>query len=206
MQKLLFVVIPLAVLLLLYYLEILSSRQLSILIIVILPVLALIPSKRKRTIQKGLNNNIHFNSNFYDDKQVTEEEEKTNGFQRSLNTTRSEEGSNIPYHDKHVFVLTNRPTTEWENDIEKSGFAKLLQDELSKKKDQIRVLVSVAENTDDEKIEGNTILVLPDRLRIKNIQEKDVPALVNDCIISNQRSHFSTEPIKGSHIFINCHV
>jgi hypothetical protein len=208
MRKLVF--IALAILAVLYKFGYLTSTQLSVLIVIIIPVTAyLSQSKPSRAVQKGLNSNIHFNSNFYDEKDITEEEDKKHGFLREDMTTnaRSEEASNLPYHDKHIFLLTNQKCTEWEPDIDRQGFAKVLSHELNKYKDQLRVLVSVAEYVDQEpKSDKIDLLIFPDRIRIRDIEEKNVSVLVKDCIIGNQRSRFSSDALKGSHIFISCHV
>ncbi|KAL0479422.1 hypothetical protein AKO1_007680 [Acrasis kona] len=166
---------------------------------------------------------------FYDYREVTPEEEALYGFERpDFQKFRQnvvldyedqskkmgqveDEGTRLAYHDKHVFVLTNQRATEWEERVDKTGFAKEVNSAMNKHRKDLKVKVSVAEALlkDDISQEQDVfdILVLPDRRRYRHVKKEDLADVASSIAKGTTPANISVSTLKEeTSIFVCCHA
>ncbi|KAL9657791.1 hypothetical protein ABK040_013129 [Willaertia magna] len=115
----------------------------------------------------------------------------------------------ISQHSSHLLYLTKVKATEWDVDPEETQFSFLKSFNPILKKRKVKL--SIAEAFDDEELEGNTFILLPEMIKLKNIKdEKELDQILEKVQSSNNNSvnNYGFENIQShlcSTILICCH-
>jgi (2Fe-2S) ferredoxin len=108
------------------------------------------------------------------------------------------------YH-RHLLICTGR--TDWPAHIDTDGgFAQALSEAIAARAAEIALKVKVTACDDPGAGPGYDILVFPDTIRYLDVQEADLPALIEDHLVGNGVSNrILHERLTGQYIFVCTH-
>ncbi|HEX9922388.1 MAG TPA: sucrase/ferredoxin-like family protein [Anaerolineae bacterium] len=111
----------------------------------------------------------------------------------------------VKLYQRHLFVCTGRP--DWPDRIEADGgFLQTLSETVQARADALPLKVKITACDDPGGGPGHDILVFPDAVRYRGVQEADLPALVEDHLVGARlAAGLRYEALTGQHVFICIH-
>ena len=114
-------------------------------------------------------------------------------------------GTVKPYR-RHLVVCTG--STDWPAKIDLGGgYLQALSEAISRRAPDMSVRVKLTACDEASAGPGYDILVFPDAVRYRAVQERDFEALVEDHLVGNRVSgRLGHEPLGGRHLFVCVHA
>lgn len=111
----------------------------------------------------------------------------------------------VKFYERHIFICTGHQ--DWPARIEAGGgFPELLAADIMTYASQMPRQVKLTACDEVSPGPGYDLLVFPDMVRYRSVQEKHVPALIQDHLVQDRVSDaIPHEPLAGQHVFVCVH-
>lgn len=112
----------------------------------------------------------------------------------------------VKFYERHIFICTGQ--TAWPARIQSGGgFPETLWNAITERVEEMSRRVKMTACNELSTDGGFDLLVFPDMVRYRAVQEGDVPALVEDHLIGDEVSdRIPHEPLEGHHVFVCVHA
>lgn len=111
----------------------------------------------------------------------------------------------VKFYERHIFICTGQ--TDWPARIQNGGgFPEALSNAIAERAEAMPRRVKMTACNELGTDGGYDLLVFPDMVRYRAVQESDLPALVEDHLVGDEVSdRIPHEPLRGHHIFVCVH-